>query len=163
MPYEWITPDQSRVQRLRLWPHQSLPAKGFVAFILATFFMILIPAMALLGTVLLWGMLPFLLMAVGGMYLALQRNHRARRIEEVLTLDASSAHLMHQTPAGEVKEWRCNRYWTTVTKYATDGPVPHYITLRGEGREVEIGSFLSEDERIALFDELQRKLSRNCR
>jgi len=38
--------------------------------------------------------------------------------------------------------------------------VPYYITLRGKGREVEIGKFLSEDERKALFDELNRSLLR---
>jgi uncharacterized membrane protein len=38
--------------------------------------------------------------------------------------------------------------------------VPHYVTLRGKGREVEIGAFLSEEERIALFEDLRRVLSR---
>ena len=36
--------------------------------------------------------------------------------------------------------------------------MPHYVTLVGDGREVEIGAFLSEDERIALFDDLNQKL-----
>ena len=35
------------------------------------------------------------------------------------------------------------------------GPVSHYVTLSGNGRTVEIGSFLSEDERKQLFSELQ--------
>jgi len=34
------------------------------------------------------------------------------------------------------------------------GPVAHYITLKGGGREVEIGAFLSEDERKTLHGEL---------
>jgi uncharacterized membrane protein len=34
------------------------------------------------------------------------------------------------------------------------GPVEHYLTLKGAGREVEIGAFLSEDERKALHGEL---------
>jgi uncharacterized membrane protein len=34
------------------------------------------------------------------------------------------------------------------------GPVEHYVTLKGAGREVEIGAFLSVDERKALFGEL---------
>lgn len=160
MPYEWTTPPDAPARRLRLWPHQSLPPKGFAAFILATFTLILIPTLPLLGTKLLWALLPFVLLAVAGIYFALQRNHHARRIEEVLTLDTDTARLTHRRPDGVVKEWDCNRYWTTVTKYEKGGPVPHYVTLSGKGREVEIGAFLSEDERIALFEELQRSLAR---
>ena len=32
--------------------------------------------------------------------------------------------------------------------------MPNYVTLKGQGREVEIGAFLSEDERLSLRDEL---------
>ena len=160
MPYEWTSPPDAPVQQLRLWPHQSLPAKGFAAFVLTTFTLILIPTLPLLGTVLLWGLLPFMLAAVGGIYFALQHNHKSRQIEEILTLSDDTAHLTHTTPKGEVKEWQDNRYWTTVLKYERDGPVPHYVTLRGHGREVEIGSFLSEEERISLFDDLERNLRR---
>ncbi|MEJ6639999.1 MAG: DUF2244 domain-containing protein, partial [Octadecabacter sp.] len=34
----------------------------------------------------------------------------------------------------------------------------NYITLKGADREVELGAFLSEDERAVLFTELQDKL-----
>lgn len=158
MPYEWTTPPNGTAQQMRLWPHQSLPARGFAAFILTTFMLILIPTMMLLGSVLLWGILPFAMLAVAGVYIALQHNHKTRLIEEVLTLDDENAHLTHTTHKGDVKEWQCNRYWTKVTKYDSDGPVPHYVTLRGEGREVEIGAFLSEEERIDLFEDLQRNI-----
>ena len=158
MPYEWFTTPEASTQTLRLWPHQSLPPKGFAAFILSTFVLILIPTLSLLGTVLLWGLLPFVLMAVGGMYLALQRNHRARQIEEVLTLDPTMARLIRTDSAGGTQTWDCNRHWARVRKYEDTGPVPHYVTLRGKGREVEIGAFLSEDERLALYDELLHRL-----
>ncbi|MDW4499455.1 DUF2244 domain-containing protein [Sulfitobacter sp. D35] len=156
MPYQWTSQPGETPQTLMLWPHQSLPAKGMAAFVLATFAMILIPAFSLLGSVLLWGLLPFLLLAVWGIYHALQSNHRARRITEVLTLGADDAQLVRTESTGQTREWDCNRHWTTITKYETDGPVPQYVTLRGKGREVEIGAFLSEDERVALYDELQR-------
>lgn len=158
MPYQWTTPPGATTQRMRLWPHQSLPPHGFAAFVLATFTLILIPVFSVLGTKLLWGLLPFVLLAVWGIYYALQSNHRARQIEEILTLDDTSAQLTHTKPNGETKQWACNRHWASVLKYERDGPIPHYVTLRGQGREVEIGAFLSEEERIALYDDLQRNL-----
>jgi uncharacterized membrane protein len=38
------------------------------------------------------------------------------------------------------------------------GPVPEYITLAGGPREVELGAFLSEEERVTLAPELRRAL-----
>lgn len=156
MPYQWTSAPDETPQCLHLWPHNSLPARGMAAFVLATFTLILIPALAMLGSPILWGLLPFLLLAVWAVYFALQRNYRARQITEVLTLNREEAHLVRTDPKGRTQQWDCNRYWTTITKYEKDGPVPHYVTLKGMGREVEIGAFLSEDERIALYDELQR-------
>ena len=160
MPYTWTSDADTPEQEFRLWPHESLPPKGMAAFVLATFLFILLPVFTLLGTPLLWGMLPFLLVAVWGIYFALQRNHKSRQIVEVLKLSEDLAHLSRTGPDGHVQEWDCNRYWTQVTKYDREGPVPHYVTLKGKGREVEIGAFLSEDERIALFDDLQRAIAK---
>ena len=42
--------------------------------------------------------------------------------------------------------------------YETEGPVANYITLTGNGREVELGAFLSEDERKTLYEELEQLL-----
>jgi uncharacterized membrane protein len=130
------------------------------AFVLSTFTLICIPALPLLGTPVLWGLLPFLLMAVWGMFFALRHNRRTRQIVEELTLDDEDAHLVRTEPSGATRDWQCNRYWTTITKYDKDGPVPQYITLKGKGREVEIGAFLSEEERVSLYDELQRAWAR---
>jgi uncharacterized membrane protein len=46
-----------------------------------------------------------------------------------------------------------------VQLYPTGGPVPQYLTLKGGGREVELGAFLSEDERRTLKDDLHRRLA----
>ena len=160
MPYRWMTEPEAQVQEMHLWPHNSLPQQGMAAFVLATFTFILIPALPLLGSVVLWGLLPFVLGAVWAMFYALRRNRRARQIVEVLRLDEEETHLTRTNANGDVQAWDCNRYWTQVTKYDTEGPVPHYVTLKGKGREVEIGAFLSEEERIELYDDLRRALSR---
>jgi uncharacterized membrane protein len=39
--------------------------------------------------------------------------------------------------------------------------VPNYLTLTGNGREVEIGAFLSEEERPVLYAELSDFLAQN--
>ena len=40
------------------------------------------------------------------------------------------------------------------------GPVPAYLTMRGNGRIVELGAFLTADERQHLHDELRARLHR---
>jgi uncharacterized membrane protein len=66
--------------------------------------------------------------------------------------------LSRHGPRGKRQDWEANPYWLRVTLHETGGPVPHYLTLKGEGREVELGAFLSEDERIALNRELFQRL-----
>lgn len=162
MPYSWTKPDPSPARReLHLWPYQSLPAKGFAAFIFCTFSMILLPLFPLLGSVVLWGVLPFLMMAVGGMWFALSRSRQNAQILEVLTLTDDQAHLVRHDPKGLAREWNCNRYWAKPQMHLNDGPVPYYVTLKGAGREVEIGAFLSEDERMTLYEELNNALTRD--
>lgn len=159
MPYTWTDTSQDN-QELRLWPHQSLPAHGFAATILGIFALSTIPLYGLIGTVLLWGILPFMLLALGAMWYALRRNERDLQIIEVLIMTPDDLHLIRQSIKGDAQEWRCNPYWTQVNMHQKGGPVPHYVTLSGAGREVEIGAFLSEDERKALYAELSEKVRR---
>ena len=160
MPYKWIDTHKPDAEELHLWPHQSLPPRGYAAFILATFTLVMIPLFPLLGTVLMWGILPFLLLAVGGIWFALERSHRNAQVLEVLTLTDDRAHLVRHNPRGDTQEWDCNIYWTKVDLHRVGGPVPNYVTLKGSGREVEIGAFLSEPERKALYGDLSDGLRR---
>jgi uncharacterized membrane protein len=158
MPYEWTDHPDGSTRRLRLWPHRSLPRRGFAAFILGTFALITVPLYPLLGTALLWGLLPFVLLAVAGLWWGLERSYRDAEMHEELTLGPGDIHVLHVDKRGARKEWDCNSYWARVTLYPTGGPVENYLTLKGKGREVEIGAFLSEDERKALYGELSDAL-----
>ena len=161
MPYEWTGQDASgNTRTLHLWPHQSLPARGYVWFLGTTFALVSIPLLMVVGSAILWGLLPFVLLATGGMWAALDRNRRDARILEVLTLGRNEVRLIRHDPVGAPQEWRCNRYWATPEIHAHGGPVPHYLTLRGGGRTVEVGAFLTEAERLRLYDDLARLLNR---
>ncbi|WP_324753047.1 DUF2244 domain-containing protein [Roseovarius sp. Pro17] len=160
MPYEWSpSATGTDATRLDMWPHRSLPRRGFAGFMLVTCIMISLPLFPLLGTVVLWGLLPFLAGAVVLLWWALERSYAAGRLHEALVIDAEEVALTRTNPRGDVQKWDCNAYWTQAQIYPSGGPVPYYITLRGSGREVELGAFLSEDERKALFDELRRALN----
>ncbi len=161
MPYVWepAADGTSQDRTLSLWPHRSLPRRGFAAFLLITFALITLPLFSVLGSAVLWGLLPFLMAAVGAIWWALEHSYRTGRLTEVLTIAPDAVHLVRTNPRGDTQEWDCNRYWAKVEMHPQGGPVHHYITLKGAGREVEIGAFLSEDERKALYGELSDALA----
>jgi uncharacterized membrane protein len=161
MPYQWTTePHHPTALELHLWPHNSLPPKGFAAMVLSFYLFATIPLYPLLGTLVFWGILPFMLAATAALYYALQRNRKDRQIHEVLTLTQARTRLERDNPRGPRQEWESNTYWVRVALHPEGGPVPNYVTLSGNGREVEIGAFLSEDERKALYSELRDCLRR---
>lgn len=162
MPYQWndSNSETGPVQQLTLWPHRSLPRKGFAIFIFVTCAMLSLPLYPLLGTMTLWGLLPFLLAAVGGIWWALEASYRTAMMREELTIGPEDVHLRRTNPRGDTQEWDCQSYWARVQMHHSGGPVPHYVTLSGKGREVEIGAFLSEEERKAVYGEIADALKK---
>lgn len=162
MPYEWThatpaTPAEP-VARLRIWPHQSLTGRGFVVFIAATAVMLALPLLALLGSPVTWVLMAFFAATLAGVWIAIMRNRRHRSLHEELDLWPDRIRLHHVQPAHDPLEWEANPYWVSVHLHEKGGPVENYLTLKGNNREVEIGAFLSPEEREALYHELIRAL-----
>lgn len=160
MPYRWKDAQYATQPVLTLWPHRSLPRRGFAAMILFAFIMGTIPLYGLLGTVFLWGILPFILLMVAGLWWGLERSYKDGEVLEELYLADNTLRLTHSPARGEALTWECNIYWVRAEMHARGGPVPFYVTLTGNGRTVEIGSFLSEDERQTLYADLSDFLAR---
>jgi uncharacterized membrane protein len=159
MPYEWLETSKDEA-RLHAWPHRSLTQRGFVWFLGLTAGLIFLPLVAILGNPVVWALLPFLLAALAALWFALRKNGRDRDILEDLHLTRARITLSRHDPRGRRRDWTANPHWLRVTLHKTGGPVPNYLTLKGENREVELGAFLSEDERLTLYREL---LSRSAR
>lgn len=155
MPYQFVSPD-----RFLLWPHQSLNRTGFVWFIGVTSGLIALPLISVMGTAVLWGLVPFLTAAIWAIWFALRKNGRDREIVEDLHLSPTRLTLVRRGPGDKRQDWEANPYWVRVTLHPTAGPVPNYLTLKGDGREVELGAFLSEEERIQLRDDLLQALDK---
>lgn len=159
MPYKFEPTSPSHFHIMELWPHSSLPIKGFAWTIWMTFILISVPLFMTLGTILFWGLLPFLMLTVAALYWAITRNYKDRSIRETLIQENDTWTLKRVNPKGDTQTWACNSYWIKANIYSNGGPVKNYITLSGNGREVEIGAFLTEEERLTLFQEISEALS----
>ena len=159
MPYHWTdTPNGPEV--LRLTAHRSLSSGGFVLFIGITVVMLSIPLMSLIGTIALWWILPFFAIAVWAVWIAIMRSYKDGEVTEVLCREGDVVTLIHRPVKGEAMSWECNLYWVRPELHAKGGPVAQYVTLSGNGRTAEIGRFLAEEERSALFRDLMAYLAR---
>jgi uncharacterized membrane protein len=161
MPYEWITPDpapDAPVAELHLWPYRSLLRRDFVVFIAGTVALIFLPLIAVLGSPVLWGLLPFFIIAISGVWYALHRSYKDGEILEELRIWPDRMTLIHIHPRRGHKSWEGNPYWVHLKIDKRNERIVNYITLKGSEREVELGAFLSEDERAVLYDEVDRAM-----
>jgi uncharacterized membrane protein len=156
MPYRWTV--HADHTTLTLWPHQSLTGAGFSIFIGSTAAMLTLPLLAVLGTPIVWVLLAFFALPVWGVWRAIMANRRSRMVEEEITLKPGQIRLVHRPAGGEQKTWEANPQWVVV-HLRRDGPVENYLTLTGGKREVELGAFLTPEERIELKEDLERRLS----
>ena len=166
MPYQWTTPESAAgdppppLAALRLWPHRSMSRPGFARFFLATAALASLPLLTVLGSPVLWGLLPFCLLTMGALWWAIQWTYRTGEIEEELRLWPDRVLLTRHERRRPPRSWEANPHWVRAAIHETGGPVPNYLTLTGSGRTVEIGAFLSEEERLTLWEELPRALGR---
>lgn len=157
MPYQWSgSPPEVR---LTVWPYRSLPKTGFVAFIAATAGFLSLPLFAVLGSALLWGLLPFAAATVWGLWVALARSYRSGELREELVLTPARATLRHSRPGKPVLSWEAEPYWLRAELHPSGGPVPDYLTLSGGPRVVELGRGLTPEERRTLHRELRAQLA----
>lgn len=121
--------------------------------------MLAIPLIPLIGTPVALALLPFLLGALGLLWYFIRRNYKDGQLTEELRLWPDHISVVRHEPRGAVKDWHANPYWVTAHLHK-DARLENYITLKGNGREIELGAFLSPEERAELFDELTRALSK---
>lgn len=120
--------------------------------------MLALPLIALLGNPVMWGLLPFAGIVLSALWFALRRNWQDRSILEEMQMDREGVHLRRVNPRGPAQEWHADPHWVAVNMIPNGGPVGNYLTLTGGGREVELGSFLTPEERLTLHAELIRLL-----
>ena len=141
------------IMALTLWPNRSLTRNGssWLMGLLAAG--LALPLIGLIGTRAAWGMLPFLLAAFVALYLAIRRSWLDGRLSEELRLWPDLITVVRRDPGGRERRWHANPFWVRL-RLRDDGRVEKYLTLQGNGREIELGAFLSPWERETLHAEL---------
>ena len=141
-----------------LHPHASLTPRGFF-LLMATVGLISFCAgiaFVLAGA---WPVVGFFGIDVVLVYLAFKFNFRDARRYETLQLTNTTLTVERVAPSGKRERWRFQPYWLQVEieDYPTDESA---LTLRSHGRVVEIGSFLTPDEKIDLANALRNELKK---
>jgi uncharacterized membrane protein len=108
-----------------------------------------------------WTVLPFagleILVLGAAFYLCLTRS----QIREVVSVNASvvTVEKGRQTPE---ERWECPRAWARISLQQPHiAWYPSRLAIAFQGRQVELGAFLNEEERRALAAELQQVIHRN--
>jgi uncharacterized membrane protein len=151
-------PQDAPVYQVTLWPNRSLSRRGFRRLMLIVGAGLAIPVIPFLGGPVGWALAPFALGALGLLWFFLKRNYRDGRLTEELSLWPGLLAVTRREPSGEVRRWRADPYWVRLEVRETP-TVEHYITLSAKGRTIELGAFLSPEERLELADELRGALA----
>ncbi len=145
------------VLALTLWPHRSLSRAGTGWVLGLVCAGLAVPLAGLTGTAAAWGLLPFLLVVPLALYAALRRSYADGRLIEELRLWPDLITVERREPRGAVRRWHADPFWVRLRIFE-NGRIEKYLTLSGNGREIELGAFLSPPEREALHRDLDRAL-----
>jgi uncharacterized membrane protein len=143
---------------LTLWPNRSLSPRGFAGFLVLLAVCLSVPLLPLLGTGAAWGLLPFLVGMLVAVYAAIRRSYADGRLVEELRLWPDLITVERREPRGAVRRWHANPNWVRL-RLLENARIEKYLTLEGNGREIELGAFLSPEERQRLHGELRAALS----
>jgi len=147
------------VYAVTLWPHQSMTSGGFRGFVGVLAAGLALPVLSVWGTPVMWFLIPFMLAALALVVSLIRLNQRQRRLTETLRLWPDAMTVERREPDGRVRRWAANPYWVRLA--LTDTPaIERYLTLSGGDRTIELGAFLTPEERVALADEIEAALRR---
>jgi uncharacterized membrane protein len=144
------------VYHVTLWPNRSLNAIWFrntmILVIVGTGIGI---TPLIIATSNLW-MLLFAIIPVATLYFFFMRNYRDGRLTEELRIYPNVIAVERREPSGKTHRWHANPYWVKVK--LQDKHVENYLTLEGNQRTIELGAFLSPEERLTLKAEIDDAL-----
>lgn len=144
--------------RALLTPHRSLGTTGFrvlmgimvASSLICGLFCIAVGAWPIFGF---FGLDVFLL------YLAFKVNYRAARAHEEVSVSRTSLDIRQVAPSGKAREHHFNPFWARFSVSRHDEIGITRMDVEGQGRHVQIGSFLNPDDRESFAKAFGRALA----
>lgn len=158
----WRVRHDRPIYAATLWPHRALDGRGHRLVLLIAAAGMAVPIIALASTPVVLGVLPFALGTLWMLRLALRRNMREGRLVEEVRIWRDEMRVERCEPDGRTLRWCADPREVRIALHP-EAKVEQYLTLRGGGREIELGAFLSPGERVALAAELEAALTRAAR
>lgn len=158
---DWRVRHDRPLYRVTLWPNRSLTPRmrrGMLGIVAAG---AAVPLLALTGTSVFWVLAPFAALPVLLLWAGFRRNDRDGRLTERLVVWRDEVRVERREPGGRVLRWTAEPLHLRLRLH--DTPIESYLTLKGMGREIELGAFLSPEERVALAAEIEAAVTRALR
>ena len=156
---DWDERADPPVYQVTLWPHRSLSPEGRRTVLMIVAGGLCVPLMPAFGTPVFWGLLPFCVAALTLLWLGFRRSAFDGTLTEEFRLWRDEVRVERREPQGRVLRWRAQPYRLRLRLHPEGAKVENYLTLKGEGREIELGSFLSPEERLKLKAEIEAALA----
>jgi uncharacterized membrane protein len=139
-----------------LYPNRSLGRTGFAVLMGA---IVLVSAAVGAGFMMVgaWPVTGFFGLDVVLIYFAFRWRDREARRAEFVRLDRDGLTVRRLDPNGSSQSWHFEPYWLRVSLEAASRH-HHRLILRSHGQQLEIGAFLTSDERAELAHALQAAL-----
>ncbi len=156
----WNDKGQVALLRIRLVPNRSLDSCGTKVVFCVIAIGFLFPIIPFIGspigtTLTIFSGLTFYLFLT-----LLQKNFQQANTFEEISISKNKILVVHQEKNKEKKTWEGNPYWTKVNVDFNNPKLKNYLTLAGKGKHIELGAFLSPNERIELRDKIQNALAK---
>jgi uncharacterized membrane protein len=139
-----------------LRPHRSLGPRGFFVLMSAVVAVSFVAGVVFLS-IGAWPVPGFLGLDVLLIYVAFRINYRAARRYETVQLGDDGLTVRVVDPKGKAKSWTFDPYWVRVTVDELETGSNRLI-LSSHGRYLNVGSFLTPDERTEFADALRDAL-----
>ena len=156
----WGDASEAPSFKIRLAPNRSLDSYGTKVVFAVIAFGFLLPIIPFIGspigtTLTIFSGLTFYLFLT-----LLQKNFQQGSTFEEILISKNKIIVVHQEKNKEQMTWECNPYWTKVHLDINNPRLKNYLTLAGKGKHIELGAFLSPNERLELRDKIQNALAK---